>query len=87
MSDRLGRPPTLEEQIDDAIAVLDAVGAERAGVYGMLEGGPMAMLLAATRPDRVGALALYSTFARTTSAPGYGVGTAGGGAARADSSA
>ncbi len=44
---------------------------ERAGVYGMLEGGPMAMLLAATRPDRVGALALYSTFARTTSAPGY----------------
>jgi class 3 adenylate cyclase/pimeloyl-ACP methyl ester carboxylesterase len=71
LSDRLGRPPTLEEQMDDVIAVLDAVGSERAGVMAMLEGGPMAMLFAATYPERVHALVLYATFARTTWAEGY----------------
>jgi class 3 adenylate cyclase len=71
MSDRLGRPPTLEEQMDDVIAVLDAAGSERAAVYAMLEGGPMAMMFAATHPERVGALVLYASFARTTRAPGY----------------
>ena len=71
MSDRLGHPPTLEEQMDDVIAVMDAAGSERAAVFAMLEGGPMAMMFAATHPDRVGALTLYATFARTTAAPGY----------------
>ena len=71
MSDRLGGPTTLEEQMDDVVAVLDAAGAERAAIYAMLEGGPMAMLFAATHPDRVQALILYATFARTTRAPGY----------------
>lgn len=71
MSDRLGRPSTLEEQMDDLVAVLDAAGADRVGIYAMLEGGPMAMLFAATHPERTGALLLYSTFARTTAAPGY----------------
>ena len=71
MSDRLGRPPTLEEQMDDVIAVMDAAGSERAAVYAMLEGGPMAMMFAATHPERCGALVLYATFARTTRAPGY----------------
>ena len=71
MSDRLGRPPTLEEQMDDVIAVLDAAGSDRAAIYAMLEGGPMAMMFAATHPERTGALVLYATFARTTKAPGY----------------
>jgi class 3 adenylate cyclase len=70
-SDRLGRPPTLEEQMDDVIAVLDAAGATRVGVTAIYEGGPMAMLFAATHPERTGALALYATFARTTRAEGY----------------
>jgi len=71
MSDRLGRPATLEEQMDDVTAVLDAVGTERVGIYAMLEGGPMAMMFAATHPERTGALILYASFARTTRAPGY----------------
>jgi len=71
MSDRTGRVPTLEEQMDDVIAVLDAVGAERVGVFSMLEGGPMAMVFAASHPERVQSLALYATFARTTAAEGY----------------
>jgi class 3 adenylate cyclase/pimeloyl-ACP methyl ester carboxylesterase len=71
MSDRLGRPPTLEEQMDDVVAVLDAAEADRVGIFAMLEGGPMAMMFAATHPERTGALMLYATFARTTWAPGY----------------
>ena len=71
MSDRLGRPPSLEETMDDVVAVMDAAGSERAGIFAMMEGGPMAMMFAATHPERVGALILHATFARTTRAPGY----------------
>jgi class 3 adenylate cyclase len=71
LSDPLSGAPTLEEQMDDVIAVMDAAGCERAAIAGTLEGGPMATLFAATHPDRVSALVLYATFARATWAPGY----------------
>ena len=71
LSDPLSGAPTLEEQMDDVIAVMDAACSERAAVAGTLEGGPMAALFAATHPDRVSHLVLYSTFARATWAPGY----------------
>jgi class 3 adenylate cyclase len=71
LSDPLSGAPTLEEQMDDVIAVMDAAGSERAAIAGTLEGGPMAALFAATHPDRVSALVLYATFARATWAPGY----------------
>ena len=45
-----GRPPTLEDSMDDLHAVLDAAGCERAAVFGVSEGGPMSMLFAATYP-------------------------------------
>ena len=38
--------------MDDARAVMDAVGSERAIVMGFSEGGPMATLFAATYPER-----------------------------------
>ena len=65
MSDPLVGTPTLEEQMDDVLAVLDAAGSERTGLFAQFEGGPMAMLFAATYPERTGALALYDTFACT----------------------
>jgi class 3 adenylate cyclase len=71
LSDPLLGAPTLEEQMDDVIAVMEAAGSERAAVVGTLEGGPMAMLFAATFPERVSALVLYATFARATWAPDY----------------
>jgi len=71
LSDPLSGAPTLEEQMDDVIAVMDAAGSERAAIAGTLEGGPMAAVFAATHPDRVRALVLYATFARATRAPGY----------------
>ena len=71
LSDPLLGAPTLEEQMDDVLAVMDAVGSERAAVAGTLEGGPMAALFAATHPNRTAALILYAAFARATWAPDY----------------
>ena len=71
LSDPFWGAPTLEEQMDDVCAVMDAAGAERVAIAGTLEGGPMAALFAATYPERVSALVLYATFARATWAPGY----------------
>ena len=71
LSDPIVGAPTLEEQMDDVLAVMDAVGSERAAVLGMLEGGTLASTFAATHPDRVGALVLYSSWARMVWAPDY----------------
>ncbi len=64
LSDPVSNPPTLEERMDDVRAVLDAVGWERAVIWGISEGGAMAMMFAATYPERTRALLLYGTFAR-----------------------
>lgn len=75
LSDRSLGYGSLEERSDDIRAVMDAAGSERAVIYGISEGGPMALLFAATNPDRVQALILYGTWAtaiRTTADPiGY----------------
>jgi class 3 adenylate cyclase len=71
LSDPMVGAPTLEEQMDDVLAVMRAAGSEKAAVVGMLEGGPLAALFAATHPDKVSALVLYATFARTAWAPDY----------------
>jgi pimeloyl-ACP methyl ester carboxylesterase len=74
LSDRVpdDRLPDLETRMDDVRAVMDAVGSERAVVFGVSEGGPMSMLFAATYPERTIALALYGTVADfTVRAPAY----------------
>ncbi len=63
LSDPTVGAATIEEQMDDVLAVMDAVGSKRAAVMGSLEGGPMAMTFAATHPDRVRELILYASFA------------------------
>jgi class 3 adenylate cyclase/alpha-beta hydrolase superfamily lysophospholipase len=65
LSDPIAEDVTLEEQMDDVKAVMDAAGSERAALFAQMEGGPMAMLFAATHPERTTALVLYATFART----------------------
>ena len=63
-------PPTLEHWMQDAIAVLDAVGVERATVFGGEQvSGLTGMLLAASHPDRVAAMVLVNTSARIAAAP------------------
>jgi class 3 adenylate cyclase/pimeloyl-ACP methyl ester carboxylesterase len=74
LSDRPGAPSTLEQGMDDTIAVMDAAGSERAAIFGVSEGGPMSMLCAATHPDRVSALIEYGTFARMLDVDGYDYG-------------
>jgi class 3 adenylate cyclase len=64
LSDRMAGIANLEERIDDVRAVMDAVGSERAALFGVSEGGPMSLLFAATYPERVRALALYGSYAR-----------------------
>jgi class 3 adenylate cyclase len=71
LSDRLGRPPTLEESMDDLGAVMDAAGSERAAIFGVSEGGPMSVLFAAVHPARVTSLVLYGTFARMVKADDF----------------
>jgi pimeloyl-ACP methyl ester carboxylesterase len=71
LSDRPGRPPTLEESMDDLKAVAEAAGFERPALFGVSEGGPMSALYAATYPDRVSNLVLFGTFARMLKAPDF----------------
>lgn len=62
LSDPVDRPLTLEQQVDDLEAVLEAAGMERVALYAALEPGLCAMY-AATHPDRVTALVLVNTAA------------------------
>jgi pimeloyl-ACP methyl ester carboxylesterase len=64
MSDRPPGVPDLETRIHDVLAVMDAVGSQRALLFGYSEGGPMALLMAATHPERVAALVLYAVYAK-----------------------
>ena len=71
LSDRAVPIPTLEQRMDDVRAVMEAVGSQRAALFGISEGGPMSALFAATYPERTIALVLYGSFARSAWAPDY----------------
>jgi pimeloyl-ACP methyl ester carboxylesterase/DNA-binding CsgD family transcriptional regulator len=71
LSDRDAGAYTLENIVDDALAVLDACGVERAAVFGVSEGGSAATMMAATHPDRVSAMVQYGTYARVSRAEGH----------------
>jgi pimeloyl-ACP methyl ester carboxylesterase/class 3 adenylate cyclase len=74
LSDRSLGFGSLADRMDDIRAVMDAAGIERAALYGISEGGPLAILFAATYPDRVTKLCLYGTFARAPYASDYEIG-------------
>jgi class 3 adenylate cyclase len=63
--------PPLEDLVDDIVAVLDAVGSERAVLFGFSDTGAQCAMCAATDPDRVRGLVLYGVAARGTQAPDY----------------
>ena len=52
-----------DQRVEDITAVMSSAGSERAILFGMSEGGPLATLFAATHPQRVSKLVLYGTFA------------------------
>ena len=61
LSDRVTGVPTLEERTDDLRAVLEAVGSERAALFGSGDAGAMFALYAAAHPNRTTALVLLGT--------------------------
>jgi class 3 adenylate cyclase len=71
LSDRPRELGPLETRMDDIRAVLDAVGADRATLVGLREGGQTCALFAATYPERTEALVLVNTPARVVKADDY----------------
>jgi pimeloyl-ACP methyl ester carboxylesterase len=74
LSDPVTEVPTLEERMDDLRVVLDAVGSERATLFGVSEGGPMSLLFSATYPERTTSLILYGTTPRFSAADDWSAG-------------
>lgn len=72
-SDRIGsgQLPTLESQMADVLSVMDAVGSDRAALLGSDATGPLAILFAATYPERTAALIVYGSEPWTDSSPDY----------------
>ena len=66
--------PPLEARWEEVRAVMDAAGSDRAVLFGVQEGGPPAMLGAATEPDRVSGLILFHSPARYRWAEDYPIG-------------
>jgi class 3 adenylate cyclase len=71
LSDRVLDAYTLEQEARDALAVLDAARSERTAVFTYSVGGLTGAQLAADHPDRIGALIMYASTARTSWAPDY----------------
>ncbi len=70
-----GRLATWEQYTEDIDAVLDAAGSSQAAIIAAFDGGPVALVYAATRPERVRAVVLWNSYARFTWAPDYEIGT------------
>ncbi|MCB1053341.1 MAG: alpha/beta fold hydrolase [Acidobacteria bacterium] len=73
LSDRvpIDQLPSLEQRMDDVRAVMEAVGSERAVLFGVSEGGPLCSLFAATYPHRTLGLIMFGSYARRIWAPDY----------------
>ena len=72
LSDRVGRPPTLDDTVGDIKAVLDAAGSHKTILFAVSESGPAACKFAALYPERVSALILFGTFAKGSQSDDYG---------------
>lgn len=73
LSDRIAgdAPQPLEGRIDDIRAVMDAAGSSSATILAIHEAGPLAILFAATYPERVDSLILYGTWPKGTRSADY----------------
>jgi class 3 adenylate cyclase len=61
--------PAMQAWMDDILAVMDAAGCQRGALLANSESGLPAMLLAASHPERVTALALINCYARYVRSP------------------
>jgi len=67
LSDQVSELPGMDQRMDDVSAVMDAVGIERAVIFGASEGGSLAALFAASHPERSQALIIIGGFAKFSS--------------------
>lgn len=74
LSDPVSALPTMDQRMDDIRAVMDAAGSERAVIFGNSEGGPMAVLFAATYPHRTSALITFATVVKVLRSPDFEIG-------------
>ena len=65
------QPRAVEDRVADSLAVMDDAGMEQAFLFGMYDGGAVAMVLAAAHPERVHGLLLFNTWARLLWAEDY----------------
>lgn len=71
LSDPMKSRPSVTDRIAEISTVLDAVGSDRADVFGVWEGGQMAISYAALVPQRVESLILYGTGPRNCATVDY----------------
>ena len=71
LSDPVSRPPGLVERMDDIRAVLDAVGSQRAALFGVSDGGCLCIAFAVAHPERSASLVTYGSFARRLRSADY----------------
>jgi class 3 adenylate cyclase/pimeloyl-ACP methyl ester carboxylesterase len=69
MSDRDLGSATLETRMDDIRSVLDAVGSERAVLFGLGDASPLSVLFTATYPERTAGLILMNASPRFVKSP------------------
>jgi class 3 adenylate cyclase len=67
-------PPTLEDWMDDALAVMDEVGQGPWALFGAQLGALDALMVAASHPERVGSLVIVNGTARLSWAEDYAIG-------------
>lgn len=70
LSDRLTYSPTVEQQADDVLAVMDAVGMRQATLVGTAGTCAAVALVAARAPDRVHGLVLFNPIAQGAESEG-----------------
>src|SRR6476619_5690459 len=63
LSDPVPRVRSVDDRAAEIEAVMDAVGFEKAALFGLSEGGPASIVYAAKRPERMRALILHGTYA------------------------
>ena len=68
------KPPTYQDWVRDGLAVLDAVGSERAAVFAPFTSSAEAIVLGATKADRISHLVLVNGASRARWAPDYPMG-------------
>jgi pimeloyl-ACP methyl ester carboxylesterase len=71
LSDGFVDAPPLETTLQDLEVVLDAVGSPRAALFGLWDGCETSVLFAATRPERVSSLILFTASAAQRPADDY----------------